>query len=222
MKRPLLTFAALAASAAVSQGATIVTAYGTIAGVDDANQAGPMFGQGITVDVGTATPAIEIPATVYLQQLSFQSTSSTTGVGTGSVYIHVYDSFAVDGDDTPSEIGNLVAVSSTTVDLDSVTPNQTLTWLFNFEAISSSSTYQYVLAENTQPATVEDSSNLATNGFELNTGDPYTGGQAYRANGTTNDWDMEFELSTSDVVPEPSVVLLGGLGVLGLLRRRRN
>lgn len=213
--------AALAATTLTANAAIIVTSYGTVTGADNANQAGPIFGQGITVSTGADTPLIDIPATVYLQSLSFQRTSSTTGIGTSTAaYVHVYDAFVVDGDNTPSTIGNLVAVSSDTVDFANSTSNQTLTWSFANNAISSTTNYFYVFATSTSAATVSNSSNLATSGFELNTGNPYTGGQAYRANGTTADWDMEFSMTTS-TVPEPSTALLGAIGALVLFRRRK-
>lgn len=220
MKIQLATLVAAVAVTGFASAAPIVTSYSTVTGPDDNNQAGPMFGQSITVNVGADTADASIPSTVYLQELSFQRTSSTTGLGTGAAYIHVYDAFAVDGDNTPSTIGNLVAVSSSTVDLGAVGPNETMTWTFANDAIAKGTSYAYVLATNTTAATVADSSNLKTAAFELDTGNPYTGGQAYRANGTTSDWDNAFELKTS-TIPEPGSLALLGLGGLLIARRRR-
>jgi len=224
MKKYAISFAAFAASSVVASAATVITSYGTVSGIDDGNQAGPMFGQGITVNVGADTADASIPGTVFLQSLSFQTTSSTTGLGTSTAaYIHVYDAFAVDGDNTPSAIGNLIAVSSNTVDLAGSASLETLTWNFSgSDAIAKGSQYHYILANDTNAATVLDSSNLTTHAFELNVGNPYTGGQAYRANGTTTDWDMEFQLITdTDSIPEPSSTLLVGLGAIGMMLRRR-
>lgn len=159
----ITTLAALAATSMAASAATIVTSYGTVSGADDANQAGPMFGQGITVTIGADTPLANIPAIVNLQSLSFQRTNTTTGIGTSTAaYIHVYDAFVVDGDNTPSAIGNLVAVSTNTVDFTASTPLQTLTWNFASNPILSTATYHYVLATNTTAATVANSSNLTT------------------------------------------------------------
>lgn len=59
-----------------------------------------------------------------------------------------------------------------------------------------------------------------------NSASPGTGGTykdgTFFSGGTTpfsNGWDSGFSVQTS--IPEPSAVLLGGLGMLGLLRRRR-
>lgn len=220
---PIALLSTILASGLCAQ--TFVTSYSTVTGINDNNQAGPMFGQSITVNVGADTADGSIPSTVYLQEISFQQTSSGTGASSGVAYIHVYDAFAVDGDDTPSTIGNLVAVSTTTVDLSIVAANAQMTWSFlGNDAIDKSSSYAYVLASNTTAATTSDSSNLLTTGFELDTGNPYTGGQAYRANGTTSDWDMAFELRTSAVaVPEPGTfALLAGLaGICFIALRRR-
>lgn len=215
---------AIASIASTASAASIVTSYGTVTGGNDGNQAGPMFGQGITVNNGADTADGSIPASVYLKDVTFQTTSSTTGLGTSTTaYIHVYDAFAVDGDNTPSTIGNLVTVSTNFIDLSSAVSNGALTWTFDgATAISKSTTYHYILASSTTAATVGDSSSLTTHAFELNTGNPYTGGQAFRANGPTNDWDMEFALTTDTVaVPEPSSVLLTLVAGLGLLIRRK-
>lgn len=98
-----------------------------------------------------------------------------------------------------------MGVSSTTVDFANSTASQQLTWTFDYLALDSSTTYYYVFANDTTAATVADSSNLTTSGFELNVGNPYTGGQAYQANGTGADWDFEFEAVTNSI-PEPATM----------------
>jgi len=215
------SIAAIAATTLAAHAATVTTSFGPAN-----NQAGPMFGQSITVNVGADTPDGSIPATVYLRTLTFKQTNSTTGINTtDTAYIHVYDAFAVDGSATPSTIGNLVAVSSGTVDFTTTGAGDLLTWTFDGgagDAIQKGSQYYYVLATNTTAATVGDSSNLTTQGFRLSTGNQYTGGQAFRANGTTSDWDNEFTLETSTaIVPEPTSAALLGLGGLALILRRR-
>ncbi len=222
MKIPY-TIAAIAATKLTASAATINTSYSTVTGADDNNQAGPMFGQSLTVNVGADTADGSIPGTVYLLEVSFQSSSSGVGLGSGDAYIHVYNAFAVDGTASPTTIGNLVAVSNSTVDLSSTGANAQMTWTFDgSDAIAKGASYAYVLATNTTAATVGDSSNLTTSAFELDTGTPYTGGQAFRANGTTTDWDNAFELKTSTApIPEPSSAALFGFGGFALILRRR-
>ncbi len=176
----------------------IVTSYGTVSGGDDANQAGPMFGQGITINVGANTNDAAIPNPVSLQQVSFQISGTAVG-GAAVAYLHVYDDFAVDGTASPTTIGNLIAVSTTTVDFSTASPLDTVTWQFDEDELDKATVYHYILAIDTTAATVLDSSNLTTASFELNVGNPYDGGDAWRANGTNLDWDMEFEVITADV-----------------------
>ena len=218
------TIAALAATTLGASAAQYITSYSTVTGADDNNQAGPNFGQSITVNVGADTADASIASTVYIEELSFQYSSSASGGAPDGVYIHVYDAFAVDGSAVPTTIGNLVAVSSTTVDMSALVGNEQLTWTFDgTDAIAKGTEYTYVLATDTVAATVGNSANLSSAGFELDTGNPYSGGRTYRANGTQSDWDMPFELKTNDTiaVPEPSSTALLGLGGLALILRRR-
>lgn len=230
MKMWFFTVTTIAATLmlAVAANGDIITSHGTISGINDADQAGPLFGQSITVNLGADTADALIPGIVFLKQVQFQSSSSGSGQGSGSVFLHVYDDFAVDGTAVPTTIGNLIAVSTNSVDLSSIGLNNTMTWTFSgSQGISKSTTYAYILASNTVAATTLDASNLRTGAFELKVGDPYSGGQAFRSSGTTSTWDLEFRVTTatgpSAVVPEPaSAVFLGfGLGLFGCVVRRR-
>lgn len=186
----------------------IKTSYGTVNGPDDANQAGPMFGQGITINIGANTNDAAIPNPVALQQVSFQNSSSGSGAASNVVYLQVYDAFVTDGQSptsTPTTIGNLIAVSTNTVDLGAAAALDQLIWLFDNDELDKATEYFYILSTTTTAATVLDWSNLATGAFELEVGNPYTGGDAIRANGDTTDWDMEFEVITSDVSPGAQV-----------------
>lgn len=215
------TLAALAATSVAASAATVTTSYSTVSGPDDNNQAGPMWGQGITVNVGADTPDGSIPTTVYITELSFQYSSSNSG-GLPGGYIHVYDNFATDGTGAITAIGNLVAVSNETT-FGALTGGEQLTWTFDGTAgIDKSTTYYYISAIDTTAATVGSNGNLIGAGYELDVGNPYSGGQAYRGNGGQSDWDMAFELKTETVpVPEPSSAALLGLGGLALILRRR-
>lgn len=70
MKKKMTAMAVVAALVSVAGADVFTTSYGTVSGADDANQAGPMFGQGINLSVGTTST---LPATVYLQEISFSA-----------------------------------------------------------------------------------------------------------------------------------------------------
>lgn len=206
-----------------AQAVTVISSHGTVSGANDANQAGPIWAQSFTANIG-ADPG-GLYGTLYLQNFAFQITSATTGKPAlgSNVYLQLYDGFTTDGSGGISSIGNLIAFSSDRADLGGAS-NSTLNWNFAGEALDGGSTYVALFsADQTTAATLSDSSNLRTGAFELETKNPYTGGQAYRANAPgsgTTDWDLEFR-ATFDTVPEPSALSLLGLTGLGLLRRRR-
>lgn len=175
----------------------IATTYGTVDGADDADQAGPVWGQSITINVGSTINDGAIPQTVGLRQVSFQTSGSGQPAVKPVAYLHVYDGFGTDGNGAVTNIGNLMAISTNTVDFGVVSTLEEVTWYFADDELDKTTGYFYILATNTTAATMGDSSNLAGAGFELNTGNPYAGGQAWQANGFATDWDMEFEVVTT-------------------------
>ena len=190
MKNLLLPLLLSAASAFA--GPTLITSYGTTSGEDDADQAYPLFGQAITASVGANT---KMPQKLKLQSVSFQSGSRTdTQTKETVVYLHVYEDFQVNGSDTPEHVGKLVAVSQNSIDMSKVDRLQQLTWNFSNEIIDRDKNYHYIISKDTKPATASDSSNLIGGAFELNTEDPYKGGDCYLANSSLTDWDLEFEV----------------------------
>lgn len=93
-------------------------------------------------------------------------------------------------------------------------------WFFTVDLATESIT----LDDNTQYAFLLDATGpyVETNGSSSAT---YAGGTAFGVNQaedtlTTHTGDRVFHVDLT-AVPEPSIALLGGLGVLGLLRRRR-
>ena len=70
-----LALAALAASTLTANASSVITSYETVTGARDGNQAGPMWGQFITPDIGsTGGPH----GTLYLQSLSYQAADDGT------------------------------------------------------------------------------------------------------------------------------------------------
>ena len=72
----------------------------------------------------------------------------------------------------------------------------TATWKFGGDELDSATEYFYIFSANATPATIDDYSNLTAvdSDWCLNTGNPYSGGIAWRANAYTTDWDLEFEV----------------------------
>lgn len=219
MKNFIVSVTTMAVAMGMANAATIITSFGPAN-----NQAGPMFGQSATVNIGADTADGSITQTVYLTSFSLRQTNSTTGINNSDVsYLHVYDAFGVDGSADPTTIGNLVGVSNSTVDFSTTGAGVALAWTFDGTiALDKSTEYFFIFAKDTSAATVGNSGNLITQGLRLTTANPYLGGRSYRANGTTSDWDAEFTMITStNVVPEPCSTALMGLGGLAILLRRR-
>ena len=218
------TIAALAATSLAANAAQVITSNGTVTGADDSNHAGPMWGQQITANVGADTADGSIPATIYIEELSYQYSSSASG-GVPGNFMHVYSDFVTDGTGAITSIGSLIAVSDD-ASFGALTGNQQLTWTFGgdlSDAITKSTQYMFVSASDAVAGTVGNGlGNLVGAGYELETNNPYSGGDALRGNGGNTGWDQDFELKTNTIaVPEPSSTALLGLGGLALILRRR-
>jgi len=215
-----LAFAALAASTLTANAATVITSYGTVEGARDGNQAGPMWGQFVTPDIGSAGGP---HGTLYLQNFSYQAADDGTRVG-ATVYLHAYSTFTTNGGGSITGIGGFTAASTSTVDLGAIGGNGTLTWDFSGnDAFSAASSYIFVASTSPTEVTFADTSSLVGSTYALDTGDLYAGGDSLRGNGSNSGWDQHFEATFgTDPVPEPSSVALFGLaGAILLLRRRR-
>ena len=185
----------------------------------------PVWGQGLTINIGASLPDASIPATVGLDFVGFRTGESADGSPDDrtAVYLHVYDDFGINPDGTVigGDIGLLVGVSTNTVDLETPADSTDVIWLFNQPSISKNTTYHYILATNTSAATSGNFSNLIYSDFRVAEGNPHSGGQHYRQTGDLGDGptsrDLFFRVQSSfSTVPEPSTFVLAALGLLSL------
>jgi hypothetical protein len=174
-------------------------------------------GQSFTPSVGMVDNPGPSTTTIDLTSFSLWSNAGGSGVtGRDTTYLLIYDA-------NPAGTANLVGSSTNFIDLDpaSNAPAGTqLTWTFNNLTLDYNTTYFAVIS----------SSNTGVNGIDdigfgfknITVTNPYTGGTAladnFAAQGTS---DLQFTATFANPVPEASVTLLGGLGMLVLLRRRR-
>ncbi|MFM2243070.1 MAG: hypothetical protein RLZ97_1925 [Verrucomicrobiota bacterium] len=162
-------------------------------------------------------------ATIDLTSFSFWSNGGASAGPSGSpasnldtVYLHIYDA-------NPSGSGaNLVGVSTNSRDLNPASnfPQGTeISWTFNNLTLNYQTTYFAVFSKGTTRTNVND----VGIGLQVDNNNPYSGGT-----GLTNDFavaatqDAKFSATFANPVPEPAVTLLGSIGLLGLLRRRRH
>jgi MYXO-CTERM domain-containing protein len=173
-------------------------------------------GQSFTPSVGMVDDPGSSTATIELT--SFSLWSNTTGsatLGRATTYLLIYDA-------NPAGTANLVGASSNFIDL-SVTQvaNTQLQWAFSNLELDYNTLYFAVIASSNTGTSVDD----IGFGFANNLANPYAGGTALADNfGVQAGSDLKFSATFANpvAVPEPSAALLGGLGLLALLRRRRN
>lgn len=173
-------------------------------------------GQSFTPSVGMVDDPGPSTATIDLTGFSLWSNggaSATTGRNT--TYLLIYDA-------NPSGAANLVGSSTNFIDLDPISnaPAGTqLTWTFNNLTLNYNTTYFAVISSSKTGTTVND----IGVGFRNSTLNPYSGGNALADNfAVQGTGDLKFTATFTNPVPEPTAALLGGLGMLSLLRRRRS
>lgn len=182
------------------------------------SNAEPVWGQGITINVGADLADALIPATVNLDFAGWRIGDASVGsADRTAVRMHIYDAFGINGDGTVNgaAIGGLVAYSTNTVNLQAAADGTDVFWFFSGAALSKNTLYHYILADNTIAATLGDFSNLIFSDLVVATANPYAGGQAYVQTGDQPLDDLFFRVQSSfEAVPEPSTLILAALGLV--------
>jgi hypothetical protein len=217
MKKAPTTFTAITGialmTALTAQGAFVISQPDT-----DGNTGTATRGQSFRPSVGMVDDPGASTTTIDLVSISFwaggggNTTSDTT-------YLLIFS--AKPSTTSGSSVG-LVGSSTNFLDLSPIPSSGTqLTWTFNNLTLDYDTTHYAVFSDN--------NSGTSAFGFQLQKAgtttvnpNPYTGGGAldgsYNANSVQ---DAKFLATFTNPVPEPSAVLLGAVGMLALLRRRR-
>jgi hypothetical protein len=224
-------FAVLLAAAANANAATIVNPWSGVIG-----DRGNITAFAFRADAGnfptSVTPTGALTPTISLDSITLirPNDATTPNFGTGAnqttttttpVFLDIYTSMGA-----ANAFSGYVGSSSTSIAWSSTTADQAYTLSFTGTTLSSTTKYWFVFSEDSVAGDVANfRAKLNTSGS-----DPVAGpGQGYLVGDTaqaalptnnTQNWGTAFTVDFT-AVPEPSAALLGGLGVLTLLRRRR-
>jgi hypothetical protein len=207
MKKAPTTFTAITGialmTALTAQGAFVISQSSTN-GVSGTAGSGQTF----TTNVGIS-PDPGLLTTIKLTSFSFWS-SGAGNTPSNTTYLHIYDAKPT------ATTGTLVGVSTNFIDTNPVlTLGTQMTWTFNNLELNYGTKYWAVFADVTTKITAQ----VVGLGFQNSNLNPYAGGAALAASINENAaQDARFEIT---FIPEPSTALLGSLGMLALLRRRR-
>jgi hypothetical protein len=166
-------------------------------------------GVGISPDPGVSTTTIELTGVSF-----WSNGGSAAGSGdTNTIYLLIYDA-------NPAGTANLIGASTNFIDHNpNLAAGTELAWTFNNLTLNYNTTYFAMVASNTTGSLGINDVGI---GFQSQNTNPYAGGTAFIDNFVAAAGaDLKFTATFANAVPEPSTALLGGLGLLALLRRRR-
>lgn len=161
---------------------------------------------------------LPLPATVYLETTTFVRAPSGTATA-GALYLDVY-AYNTATNSYTAYLGS----STNAIDINAATALTDLTWSFASLALNSAQEYALVFSTtNTDDGLAFQGTSGRVAAANFGGGFVSTINNAEAANPPTITqaaFDARFEV-VMNTVPEPSAVLLGAFGLLGVLRRRR-
>ena len=210
-------------TASASQGAYVISQSN-----EPTSQGSAGTGQSFTPSVGIVGDPGSSTATIDLTGFSLWSSGGsanggTSGVLLNTVFLLIYEGAPTYTGSTGAFVpSNLIGASTNSIDHNpNLAAGTELGWTFNNLTLNYTTTYFAVIASNTTGSLGINDVGI---GFRNSTLNPYAGGNAlandFVVQGTG---DLKFSASFANpvAVPEPTAALLGSLGVLTLLRRRR-
>jgi hypothetical protein len=237
-------FALIVGATLPSSGVVIVSSFGNTTGLDNDNQAGPIRGvtyriittgnytnptatQGSSASANSYTAthslsATDAPAiTVELTNLTWQTSSTSNGFSGSALYVSVFSGLTVTSAGVVASLGTFVGSSTNSI-ANTVAANTQISFNFDDLALTNGSDYQFVFTTTATPTLAVD---IGSASLELKTGGNLLAETSLVGGNTSsvtnrNGWEPVFSM-TYNSIPESSTSLLGGLGLLAMLRRRR-
>lgn len=175
---------------------------------------------GISPDPGVSTTSIDLTG---VSLWTNGGSAADTG-NLNTVFLLIYQGAPAFTGTTGSFVPtNLVGSSTNSIDHNpNLAAGTELAWTFNNLTLNYNTTYFAVIASNTTGSLGINDVGIAFQN-QSSPANPYAGGSGLINNFVADgNVDLKFTATFANPVPEPSAALLGGIGLLALLRRRRN
>jgi hypothetical protein len=193
---------------------------------DPSSQGNAGTGQSFKPSVGMVDNPGSSTTNIDLTGFSLWSAGGSANGGTNNVLLNTVFLLIYEG--VPTFTGstgafvptNLVGISSNSIDHNpNVVTGTELVWTFNNLTLDYTTTYFAAIASNTTGSLGINDVGI---GFRNSGANPYAGGNALASDFAVQlGGDLKFTATFANPVPEPATALIGSIGILTLLRRRR-